>query len=167
MTAAYHVEQWQPLFGVVAGFSATLLGLLFVALSLNLRQIMPDAVHAARAREALGGLLVLLVLAVLVLIPRQDRRVLGGELLALGVFLVGLSVHLQGRTLQRLRRERRAGWAVRLLPFNLGTLAVVAAGLSLESGHLGGLYWLVPTVLAYLLRAVLNAWALLVQVAGA
>ncbi len=166
MTIAYHPEAWQALFGTVAGASAALLGLLFVALSLNPRQIMPDPAHAARAREALGGLLILVLLAVIVLIPGQDRRALGVELLALGVVLVGLSIRLQSRTVRRLRRRQRLEWAVRILPFNLATLAVLAAGGSLLAGRFGGLYWLVPTLLIYLLRSVLNAWTLLVRVAG-
>ena len=164
MDIAYRPDAWQVLFGTVAGASAALLGLLFVALSLNPRQIMPHPVLAAQAREALGGLLILVLLAVIVLIPGQDRRALGGELLALGVILVGLSVRLQGRTVRRLRSGQRIEWAVRILPFNLATLAVLTAGASLLAARLGGLYWLVPTVLVYLLRSVLNAWTLLVQV---
>jgi modulator of FtsH protease len=165
MDAAYRAEAWQALFGAVAGAAAALLGLLFVALSLNLRQIMPDPGHAARAREALGGLLILVLLAVIVLIPAQERRVLGVELLALGVVLVGLSVRLQSRTVRRLRGGRRLEWVARILPFNLATLAVLVSGGSLLAGRFGGLYWLIPTVLIYLLRSVLNAWTLLVQVA--
>lgn len=164
MDAAYRPEAWQVLFGTVAGAAAALLGLLFVALSLNPRQIMPNPVLAAQAREALGGLLILVLLAVVVLIPGQDRRALGAELLALGLLLVGLSVRLQGRTARRLRGRERWEWAARILPFNLATLAVLAAAGSLLAKDGGGLYWLVPTVLIYLLRSVLNAWTLLVQV---
>ncbi|MGI8549607.1 MAG: hypothetical protein ACR2PL_02255 [Dehalococcoidia bacterium] len=166
MELAYRAEGWQALFSTVAGSSAAMLGLLFVALSLNLRQIMPDPSHAARAREALGGLLVLLVLAVLVLIPGQDPRLLGSELLGLGIVLVALSIRLQGRTLQRLKHGQHGLWAARILPFNLATLAVPIAGGSLLAERFGGLYWLVPTLLIYLLRSVLNTWTLMVQVAG-
>jgi len=104
------------------------------------------------------------LLAVIVLIPGQDRRVLGVELL-LGGVLVALSVRLQSRTLGRLGGGQRLEWAARILPFNLATLAVPVAGASLLAGHFGGLYWLTPIVLISLLRSVLNAWTLLVRVA--
>ncbi|HLZ71864.1 MAG TPA: hypothetical protein VKV26_18325 [Dehalococcoidia bacterium] len=49
MDTAYQSKAWQVLFGAVAGAAAALLGPLFVALSLNPRQIMPDpAPHLVR-----------------------------------------------------------------------------------------------------------------------
>jgi hypothetical protein len=48
----------------VAAAVAAFAGLLFVALTVNLPRILPDTTHVARAREALGGLLSLLVLAI-------------------------------------------------------------------------------------------------------
>lgn len=78
----------------VAGSAAALTGLLFIGLSLNLRIIVKTPEHMARARETFGGLLGLLVLSVLLLIPGQDRRVLGGELLAGSLALALIAVRL-------------------------------------------------------------------------
>jgi hypothetical protein len=68
------------MYGWVAGAASTLAGLLFVAVTVNLPRILPDAAHVARAREALGGLLSLLVMALLVLIPHQPVSGAGGGL---------------------------------------------------------------------------------------
>jgi len=92
MHAAYHAGDWQGFYAAVLAASAALEGLLFVALSVNVRAILRSPTSTARAREVLGQLLALLILAVLVLIPGQDGRVLGAELIAWGVILIAASI---------------------------------------------------------------------------
>ena len=108
----------------------------------------------------------LLVVAILILIPGQPRAALGSELLCLAAVLAAVSVRLQGQTIRRLPPGRRVRWAVRMLPVNLGTAAIVVTGVSLIAGSGGGLYWLPVTVLVYFLRSALNAWILVVEAAG-
>ena len=153
------------MYGAVAAAAAAFAGLLFVALTVNLPRILPDAAHVARAREALGGLLSLLVMALLVLIPGQPRYALGIELLGVAAILTAVSIRLQGQTIQRLPPGRRAGWAVRMLPVNAATAAIFVTGASLIAGTGGGLYWLAATVVIYVLRSALDAWDLLVEAA--
>ncbi len=131
MEYAYRAEGWQPFFGAVAAAVAALAGLLFIALSLNVRAMAKDATFLARAREAFGGFLCLLVLALAILIPGQDRRLLGAELVVFALIIAGFSVVLQGSTVRRLARERRGRWALRLLPLNLATAAILVAGVSM------------------------------------
>jgi modulator of FtsH protease len=165
MEYAYSPEDWQVFYGTVAGASAALTGLLFVALSVNLA-IVRDTAHRARAREALSCLLILVVLAMIVLIPRQGQRALGWELLVAGIVLEVFGLRLQTETLIGLPAARRPHWMVRLVPLHLATLAVPIAGASLLLGRYGGLLWLVLTVLVYILWSIGNAWALIVQAAS-
>jgi hypothetical protein len=165
MNVGYAPGMWTVLYGVVAGAAATLAGLLFVALTVNLPRILPDASHLARAREALGGLLSLMVMAILVLIPGQPHAALGGELLGLAAILAAVSVGLQQQTIRRLHPGRRNLWVLRMLPVNLATAAIAVTGISLITGSGGGLYWLAATVLIYFLRSALNAWTLVVEAA--
>lgn len=153
------------MYGAVAAAAAAFAGLLFVALTVNLPRILPDAAHVARAREALGGLLSLLVIALLVLIPGQGRDALGIELLCVAAVLVAVSIRLQEQTLRRLPPGGRAHWAIRMLPVNLATAAIIVTGASLLAGAGGGLYWLAVTVVVYVLRSALNAWDLVVEAA--
>jgi len=118
------------MYAAVAGSAAALTGLLFIGLSLNLRTIVKTPEHTARARETLGGLLSLLVLAILLLIPGQDRRVLGGELLAGSLTLALVAVRLNLQTLRRLVPARRVRWVLRLALLHLGTAALLVAGIS-------------------------------------
>lgn len=89
------------MYGAVAAAAAAFAGLLFVALTVNLPRILPDAAHIVRAREALGGLLSLVVLGLLVLIPGQGRAALGTELLCAAAVLAWFSIGLQGQTIRR------------------------------------------------------------------
>jgi modulator of FtsH protease len=44
------------------------------------------------------------------------------------------------------------------------SLPLAAAGISLLAGAGGGLYWLVPGVVAALLGGIINSWILLVEI---
>jgi hypothetical protein len=162
---AYQAEAWQVFYAAVAGSSATLIGLLFVALSLNLRMILRGAAHRARAREAFGGLVGLLALALLVLIPGQSSLWLGIELIVGSLIYLVYGVRLQVQTMRRLPTGRRARWMARIALLNLGTLLILWSGLSLLLQRFGGLYWLVLTSLIYFLWSLNNAWLLVAQVA--
>lgn len=166
MEYAYRADAWQALYTAVAGSAAALTGLLFIGLSLNLRTIVKTPEHTARARETLGGLLSLLVLSILLLIPGQDRRVLGSELIAGSFVLVLIAVRFNLQTLKKLAPRRRYRWALRLALLHLGTIAILVTGISLIVGQFGGLFWLVPTVLIYLVWSLYNAWLLVVQIVG-
>ncbi len=162
--AAYDNEVWQTFYATIAGATAALMGLLFVALSLHLRAIAGSAPSRGRARETLGSFLGLLIVAILVLIPGQGRWWLGVELLVFGLVLVAISARLQGQTIRRLPAGQRRHWLLHLAPINLGTATILVTGASLLLARGGGLFWLVPTVLSYLLNALFNAWALTVQI---
>jgi modulator of FtsH protease len=153
------------MYGAVAAAAAAFAGLLFVALTTNLPRILPDAAHVARAREALWGLLSLVVMALLVLIPGQARGALGLELLVLAAILTVASVRYQRQTRRGLPAERRGRWMARMLPVNAGTAAMAVAGASLVAGAGGGLYWLAATTVIYVLRSAMDAWALVVEAA--
>jgi hypothetical protein len=165
MNSGYEAGTWTAMYGAVAAAAAAFAGLLFVALTVNLARVLPDAAHVARAREALAGLLSLLVMALLVLIPGQARGALGIELLGLAAVLVAFSIGFQVQTMRLLPPRRRARWAVRMLPVNAGTVTMIAAGASLIAGAGGGLYWLAATVVVYVLRSALDAWELLIEAA--
>ena len=163
MTRAYDAVAWQPFFQAVVAAAAALLGLLFVAASLRIAVVTDSARHRARAREALGQLLVLVILGVVVLVPGQDRQVLGAELLAYTGVVAGITLRLQSNTIRRLPPSDRARWVLRDTTYNIGTVAIGVAGLGLVLRNLGGLYWLVLTVVVFFVWSSIQAWSLLVE----
>lgn len=163
MEFAYSPEAWETMFEMVALAAVTLTGLLFIGLSINLRSIVDTPAHLARAREALIAQLVLLILAIFVLIPGQGRVALGIELLALSVVVLVLSLRLQSSTLHHLPAHRRRAWRRRLIGLDSATAAIGIAGLGLVTRGLGGLLWLVPTIVTCLLWSAYNAWRLTIR----
>lgn len=163
MEFAYRPEAWETMFEMVALAAVTLTGLLFVGLSINLRSIVATPAHFARAREALIAQLVLLIIAIFVLIPGQGRVALGIELVVVSMVVLAVGLRFQLSTLHFLPVHRRRAWRLRLVVLNCATLAIAIAGVGLVTGALGGLLWLVPTILICLLWSTYNAWSLTIR----
>ena len=160
---AYTAEPWGDLYVAMAGAAAALQGLLFVAVSINLEQVLRLASLPLRAGETLGVLVVVLATAVFVLVPGQPRTALGSELAVTGLLLLGLDAWLRIR--QRRPRDVPAHTVV--VPVVIVALTgapLVVAGATLVAGVGGGLYWTVPALLAGFAGAVVNAWVLLVEI---
>jgi hypothetical protein len=165
MEIAYQAEDWQTLYTALASSTAALTGLLFIALSLNLRAIVKRPDSMALARETLGSLICLLILTILMLIPGQPRQLLGAELIVGSLITIAVGTSMQFRTLKRIAIERRLRWGLRVLLLDLGTTTTLVGGISLIAGQFGGLFWLAPTILIYTVWPLANAWLLVVQVA--
>src|SRR6516162_5163655 len=74
------LHAWQPFFTAQLGAAATLGGLVFVGLSLNLNKILGYAALPIRAMIALILLLLVLILSSIVLAPGQTLNATGSEL---------------------------------------------------------------------------------------
>jgi modulator of FtsH protease len=155
---------WENFFVASAGTAAALAGLLFVALSINLSQILKIPGLAARAGETFIPLAVTLVFSLLALVPGRPIRIFAVELTCLGGFVWAASSVIQLRAIRDRHFVRAWHLVLRLSINQPANLTVVLAGLSLTFGFPGGLYWLVPAVLLAFVGAMLNAWILLVEI---
>ena len=149
MSVGYNPSAWTSLFEGTVAAAASLTGLLFVAVSINLSAILQSKVLPRRALETLSFLVGLVFLSVFMLVPEPSRTTLGIELACLGV-AIGVPL--------LMARLRTAALIVG------ASLPMVIAGVTLMAGGGGGLYWLLPEVLLALLGAVTNAWVLLVEI---
>jgi hypothetical protein len=77
---AFRPEQWSNFFLLVGTGAVTLTGLVFVAMSLNLKVIAIDATHRYRAINTLTGLALVFMRCALVLMGAQNHRAIGAEL---------------------------------------------------------------------------------------
>lgn len=155
--------QWHDLFVALAGAAAALTGLIFVAVSINLEQILKYASLPARVIETLALLVGLLMLSVLMLVPGQAKVALGTEILVLGLVMLAILLRV------RLRVPRGAQDPLNWMLFPLivvlaGTVPMVVAGISVLAGAGGGLYWLVAEIVLALTGAIANAWVLLIEI---
>jgi modulator of FtsH protease len=152
-------DSWESFAVMAGGASAALTGLLFVAVSLNAGRIARHADLRAIAAQTLVLFVAPLVMATLLLTPRQPDRVLGVELMAAGVG-GGLSLLAIGR---RRRGPAAAGKRVTGLFDRRDTSVVVmllfvGSGAVLAAGEPAGLYLLVLASLVAFLSGVLSAW---------
>jgi modulator of FtsH protease len=79
MTFAYSAAQWANFFVAEVSASAALVGLLFVAVSINLAKITQFPSLPGRAFEALIVLVMVLFVATFALVPGQSTTALGVE----------------------------------------------------------------------------------------
>jgi hypothetical protein len=165
MDIAYHPEDWQTFYTTVATAAAALTGLLFVAMSINLRLILREPSLRGRARETLGGMIILLGLSLLALIPGQNQSMFGAEMVAGSVVVAAIAFTLQSQTVRHLPKAQRTRWVMRVGLLDLGTLCGMIGGISLLVKRFGGMFWLVPTVFLFLFWNLFNAWTLMVQAA--
>jgi modulator of FtsH protease len=166
---AYQPGDWESFALAHVGASAALLGLVFVGISINLRDIIGSGVLVHRALEAVVLLGSVLVAATLVLIPGQARGAVSAELVVSALALAAVVLFIQrDATNQQVDPGRpvapRGSVAIRRA-LGLGTAVVIAvAGLSLAAQVGGGLYWWPLAVITAYFGALGNAWILLIEI---
>jgi len=164
VTTAYTAGSWTGFGTASATAAGGLAGLLFIAVSINLKQILEIPGLPSRAAQTLILFGTPLVGALLLVVPGQARVALGLELLATALVVGGVQVWLD-RTTERGPEEtvwrRMVG---RVFPAVTSCASMALAGITLIAAAGGGLYWLVPSVLAALIFGLVNVWVLLVEI---
>lgn len=161
------LQQWQAFYATVAAVCATLTGLLFVALSMNV-DLLRRAENTERmllARQTFSEFLLVLMVALVFLIPGLGPFGLSAALVALG----GAWIFSAGRSFRAIVRKRKTvSWLVSYLR-GFGVSIIAACGVLIIAGcmllgYFDSLYGLVFMLAALLGSASRNAWALLVEV---
>ena len=156
--------EWRPFFLMVAGASASLAGLLFVALSLHLRHITTSRLYRYRARLSLSSMMSVLVIASLVLIPRQSALELGvKEIFPLGGQILVLAFGFA--ELRQIADPRRRPYMTRTAVAAVVVAIGCVGDVLLLTGRSLGLEILGLCCLLFLVWVVFNAWALVIQLA--
>ncbi len=166
---AYDPAQWSDFALAQLGGSAALLGLVFVGMSINLKEFVGTSSLVNRALEAIVLLGTVLVSATAVLIPAQEREVVGVELVVVGVLVTLIVLRLQvgyrGHTVPSGDRGPTRGSITSRRVLGLGSTVLIAiAGVLLVAEAGGGLYWWPAAIVAAYLGAIVNAWVLLVEI---
>ncbi len=164
MGSAYNPAAWSGFFSAEVGAAAALAGLIFVAVSINLSEIVKQQLLVSRSAKALLSLMGVLFSSSLCLIPELTRSILGYELTALGVVIwVGTTVSQYGAS----HKNAYIGTKERVFHFlltQISAIPFVVGGVSLAWGWGGGLYWLAAGTVFSLCAALLDAWVLLIEI---
>jgi uncharacterized membrane protein len=170
-TFANSIDQWHDFYVMAGTAGATLVGLLFVSVSLHADLITDPAATGvlAAARRAFSNFIVVILISLMFLIPEQSPRGLGIPLVIFGLFaVVGTT-----RVAQVLHREKPRlvdllGSASAIGRLSIGIVSSVGLlilALTILSGSTTYLGWLVGVVGVILIGAADNSWSLLLDLA--
>jgi hypothetical protein len=159
------LERWHDFYIVAGSAAATLVGLLFVGLSLHLEAVLARSEVRGLARVTLANFGLMLFVSLFLLMP-QDPSATGPFLVVAGFFTLAVATpSLVAAVRSRTRTLGGAQLAARFGASFLAYVGVVVAGVILRNGSVtSALDWLVvvtPVLLAVSLR---NSWDLLVSV---
>ena len=156
----YDPAIWRDYFVMVGGGAAALTGLVFVAMTLHLENIVNHPVHRHRARTILTGLTAVFIRCGLVLMGAQSHQAVGLELI--GVLLV-VEVILY-RSIREALAAADRGVLLRTIG-SFGCLLIEQLGaVVLFFGGACGLYVVGLGMMASFVFMVTGAWLLLVGV---
>jgi len=159
------MEGWTDFFVAEVGAAAALAGLLVVAMSINIKEIMALPTLPPRAAQTLIIIAASLVLASLGLFPRQSLAAFGWEAVVTGA-VVALTGALEVRNLF-VRREKADPLFWSLYPLLLviiTALPAVVGGLLLVNGDEAGLYWIGAGIIIAFITTLQGGWVLLVEI---
>lgn len=159
---AYEVGDWESFAVAMVGAAAALAGLLVVAASINIGRIIELPAVVSRLGGTLAMFTGVLMVGTVLLVPGQPRWLLGAEIAVLGVTMAVTVSRLHG--MGHIEAQYRRRTAVMIAAGALAGVAAAFAGVSVIAGALGGLYWLVPSVLLAFGIGLVNAWVALVEI---
>ena len=161
------MASWHDFYITIGTASASLIGLLFVALSINVDAIAGPSGDDLRAyaEQAFANFATVLLVAVVFLVPSHDASSSGVAYLLLGA-LGGIRMLRHAPAIWRARRTGQVGEVAfwRLLLPTAALAGLIVAGFGLIAGDASALYWLVGVILAMLMSAARSSWDLLVRV---
>ena len=125
------MQQWTNYFSVTAGCAATLTGLIFVSVSLNLQRILATKHLPDRALGALALLANILVISSFLLIPGQSLCWLGCEILVLDGVLWVLIIRLDFKMYKGAEKRFKPKYRQNIFFSQVALLPFLAAGIFL------------------------------------
>ncbi|MET0725629.1 MAG: hypothetical protein ABWY36_04710 [Leifsonia sp.] len=156
------LEGWSEFNVAIAGAGAALAGLIIVAMSVNIREILKTSTIPARAASAIGTLLLGVIAACLALIPGQPLWALGTEVFVGTVIACGLQVNA---TRSILGEDRHMGSPpLKIVVGSIPLVGFLVGSLMLISGLPGGYYAVAAGTLLAIISAVLLSWIALVEI---
>ena len=155
---------WDTFFAAQVAASATLAGLLFVGVSLNLAKILENPSLPNRALAGGCLLMAILIISSMMLMPGQTSGIRGGEILLVGcsVWFVGSRIDLE--SIRKSTAEYRHHFIRHSILVQIAICPYLVGGLLVLFGHESGFYWVAAAMMLSLLAACFEAWVLLVEI---
>jgi len=157
---------WSTYFSITESIAAGLCGLLFIALSMNIKQILSITKSKLPSR-AVGSLVLLgniTIVSNLCLVPEQPIFWLGLEIFLLGLILWIPTARLDLLIYHTVEDLYKKAYLRNLFFLHFSILPFLLAGIILMYGSNTGYYILVPGIIISLIKALLDVWYLTVEI---
>jgi modulator of FtsH protease len=158
------IESWDSFFVAETAAAAALLGLLFVAISISLKQVLEAGGLPDRALGALLILLAILVIGLLLAMPDQTLAFLGTETASVSVVAGVIGVVLGLRGLRQAEKQFRGNFTWNILGSVGALLPILIGGVVLIGGGEVGFYFIGVGMCLSIVKAVSEGWIFLVEI---
>lgn len=158
------MNEWSSFFAAIVSAAAALTGLIFVGVSISLTKILSTPGVTARASQSLILLLTVLILSALCLVPHQSALLMGVEFLSVGIIVWLATLKLNIEMLRKAAVSYKKHARANIVFTQLAVLPYIVAGIVTLSKGIAGLYWLIPAIIISFIKAVVDAWVLLVEI---
>jgi uncharacterized membrane protein len=163
MEIAHQLEPWRDLYLMLGTSSAALIGLLFVASTLHVREIVSVEMFKVRVQNTMLVMVGTLLQAAAILTP-QPLRLLGAELLILNLWGMWFPLSLLYRS-ARMSAAARGGFSFyRGAFFTTGYLFGIAGTIALIWDADWGMYLVTASYVFSLVAGIWNAWMLMLGI---
>ncbi len=157
------IDAWHDLYVMLGTSSAALIGLLFIATSIHLGEVVSNPGCRVRSYNQTLYLLTLLVEAILILVP-QPVPFLGAELMVLNMVGLWFTISTTYTFIYKHRDDRHRGGMKmsRAIPLSVAYLLGLAGGIALIQGSHWGMYIVTVSYTTLLVTVVLGAWSTMI-----
>lgn len=157
------IEQWSDFNVAMLGATAALAGLVIVAASVNIAEIVKSTTLTSRLAAAIAGLVLALVVSAIGLVPGASPFWYGIAVLLATVVAAAFQVHATSVIYRDPTPEDRARFLKALLGF--APIACYAvAGVALLLGHPAGMVVAAVGAIIAIVSAIVVSWIALVEV---
>lgn len=157
------IEEWSEFNVAMAGATAALAGLVIVAASVNIAEIVKSRTLTARLLAGIAALVLALAVSAIGLVPGLDLTGYGVLIvvatLLMSVFQVNVTRLIAGDP-NPADRARPLKYLIGFLPL----AAYLVAGVLVGAGHPSGLYLAAAGCLLAIVSAIVVSWVALVEV---
>ncbi|WP_127818836.1 hypothetical protein [Microbacterium sp. CPCC 204701] len=157
------VDAWSEFNVAMVGATAALAGLVIVAASVNIGDIIKEASLTARLAAGIAGLVLALAGSAIGLIPDLGRPAYGIAMILLALGAGAFQVQASRHIFQNRHPQNRLRWGKAAVGF-IAPLAYLVGGWLLAAGEGQGLVWFAVGSITAIVAALLVSWIVLVEV---
>ncbi len=163
------LKEWQTFFFIIAGASGSLIGLMFVVISLASDRVLATAAQETRVyvTPTLIYFTSALVIGASMTVPAFSQTLIGLLTLIFGLSGAGYCASILIKTRHASRADWGAGdWVFHVSAPILSYLVLAAVGIVLLTGNLEAIDALPAAMILLLVSGIRNSWDLAVWLAG-